>query len=372
MKNNIFLLTLLALPVLFLNSCNNDEDSSEPPNIMINLAPFPVSEDAPGLSITVPVYLSATFDQPVTLEYTTEDSTALVGDNYVATSGILTFNPGETVKGITVDIKHDTAQKQDVYFIVRLSNPVNAVLIASRIIVKITNIDYVTLKWSDEFQLPALNTTVWNYELGKNNGWGNNELQEYTNSVENVNLESGYLNITALNPVPNSYTSGRITTQGKKEFTYGKMEIRAKLPEGQGIWPALWMLGANISTQSWPTCGEIDIMEFLGHETNKVYGTAHWEDIGHKYLGSNTTLTTGSFNEDFHTFTLTWTPNRLAWSVDGDEYFELLRSTIPKFPWDLPQFFIMNVAVGGNWPGPPDETTVFPQTMTVDYIRVYQ
>jgi beta-glucanase (GH16 family) len=372
MKNNLLFLTLLALSAIFLNSCNKDDGSSEPPNVLINLAPFTVSEDAPGLSVTLPVYLSASFDQTVTLDYATEDSTGVEGNDYVAASGTLTFNPGETVKGITITVNHDTAVKHDVYFIVRLSNPVNAVLTASRLTVKVFNIDFATLKWSDEFDLAALNSTVWNYELGNNNGWGNNELQTYTNNPENVNLEGGYLNITAQQTAPNTYTSGRITTQAKQAFTYGKMEIRAKLPIGQGIWPAIWMLGSNISTQSWPTCGEIDIMEYLGHEANKVYGTAHWEDIGHKYLGSNTTLVTGSFNEDFHTFTLTWTPNRLAWSVDGDEYFELLRSTIPKFPWDLPQFFIMNVAVGGNWPGPPDETTVFPQTMTVDYIRVYQ
>jgi beta-glucanase (GH16 family) len=132
------------------------------------------------------------------------------------------------------------------------------------------------------------------------------------------------------------------------------------------------MLGGNISVVSWPECGEIDIMEYLGHETNKVYGTVHWEDIGHKYLGSNTVLTPGNFHEDFHIFTLTWTPNRFSWSVDNQQYFELLRSTIPLFPFDLPEFFICNVAVGGNWPGPPDETTTFPQHMIVDYIRVYQ
>ena len=119
-------------------------------------------------------------------------------------------------------------------------------------------------------------------------------------------------------------------------------------------------------------CGEIDIMEFLGHETDKVYGTLHWDDIGHKYQGGSTTLSTGSFDESFHVFTLIWTPNRFSWFVDDHEFYQLDRSAVSKFPFDLPQFFICNVAVGGNWPGPPDETTVFPQHMIVDYIRVYQ
>lgn len=373
MQNKLLLLTVLMLSVVFTYACKKDEGSSEPPKVLINIPAFSVSEDEPGSSITVPVYLSGTYDDVVTVDFETEDSTGVAGENYEAASGTLTFNPGETVKPITVAILHDTAQKQDVYFRIKLSNPVNATLTLLRILVKVTNIDYAFLSWSDEFNVGnSLNTSWWNYEEGNNNGWGNNELQTYTDDLANVHLDSGYLHITALNPTPGYYTSGRITTQTKKEFTYGRVEIRAMLPEGQGIWPAFWMLGSNISSVSWPRCGEIDIMEYLGHETNKVYGTLHWDDIGHKYLGGNTTLTTGSFNEEFHIFSMIWTPNGIKWFVDGKQYFELLRSTVDKFPFDLPQFFIINMAVGGNWPGPPDETTVFPQQLIVDYIRMYQ
>jgi hypothetical protein len=372
MKNTLLLMTLLALQVIFLTSCKKDEGSSEPPNVIINITPYTISEDDLALTITVPVYLSATYDGVVTLDYSTQDSTAVAGKNYEATSGTLTFNPGETVKPITVNVMHDTAQKQDVYFKVKLSNPVNAVLTVSRMKIKVINIDYATLTWSDEFDNSPLNTTWWNYEEGNNNGWGNHELEVYTRSTDNVHLDSGYLHITALNPSAGSYTSGRITTQGKKEFTYGKVEIRAKLPVGQGIWPALWMLGSNITTVSWPVCGEIDIMEYLGHETNKVYGTLHWDQFGHKSLGSYMTLPSGSFNTGFHLFTLIWTPNSFKWLVDNQQYSELTREVVSYFPFDLPQFFIFNVAVGGDWPGPPDETTVFPQNMIVDYIRVYQ
>jgi predicted small secreted protein len=372
MKSSTLLIALLVLQAISFISCNKDEGPGEPPDVIINVTPFSISEDAPGLYITVPVYLSATYGDVVTVDYSTQDSTAVAGRNYEAASGTLTFNPGETLKPIMVNIMHDTAGKQDLYFKIKLSNPVNTLLTLSNIRVKIVNIDYATLVWSDEFGTSPLNSNWWNYEEGNNNGWGNNELEVYTRDPENVHIDSGYLHITALNPWEGHYTSGRITTQNKKVFTYGKMEIRARLPEGQGIWPALWMLGNNFAEVSWPRCGEIDIMEYLGHETNKVYGTLHWDDIGHKYLGSNTTLPTGSFHADFHLFTLIWTQNSIKWMVDSQQYFELTRDVVGKFPFDLPQFFIFNVAVGGNWPGPPDETTVFPQHMIVDYIRVYQ
>jgi beta-glucanase (GH16 family) len=340
---------------------------------MLNNSGYEVAEDVPGSAVDLPVFLSEPYDDVVTLDYSTLDSTAVAGDNYEAVvSGKLTFSPGETTKTIQINILHDTIQKQDVYFKVVLSNPINAVLKDSRLTVRIVNVDYATLAWSDEFTDATLNTSSWNYEQGNNNGWGNNELEVYTNKTENVHLDSGYLHITALSPWADYYTSGRITTQGKREFTYGKVEIRAKLPEGQGIWPALWMLGANISTVGWPKCGEIDIMEYLGHQTNVVYGTIHWDENGHKYIGSNLALPTGSFSTDFHLFTFIWTPNRFKWLVNNEQYFEVNRRTIPYFPFDLPEFFIFNVAVGGNWPGNPDETTVFPQHMIVDYVRVYQ
>jgi beta-glucanase (GH16 family) len=194
----------------------------------------------------------------------------------------------------------------------------------------------------------------------------------YTNKDENVHIDSGYLHISALSPFAESYTSGRITTLGKKEYTYGRVEIRAKLPQGQGVWPALWMLGANIGSVNWPSCGEIDIMELLGHQPEKVYGTVHWDDNGHAYIGSNTSLAGSTFNTDFHLFTLVWTPNRMTWMVDREPYYTLTRTEISKFPFDLPEFLIFNVAVGGYWPGPPDGTTLFPQHMLVDYVRWYQ
>lgn len=163
-----------------------------------------------------------------------------------------------------------------------------------------------------------------------------------------------------------------MTTQNKRSFTTGRIDIRAKLPQGKGIWPALWMLGSNITTVSWPQCGEIDIMELLGQTPNLVYGTVHYNNGGHQSLGGNYSLSSGTFSDDFHIFTLIWQPHHLIWQVDGHTYRTISDIQITGFRFDLPQFFIFNIAVGGNWPGPPDNSTVFPQTMEVDYIRVYQ
>ena len=367
-------LTLAFLfQTVFFWSCKKDTAAAPvQPHITISSSLFHIVEDASPASVNLPVILSTAYNKVVTVDYSTADSTAIAGKDYVAiSSGQITFQPGETAKVITINIMQDTAQKQDVYLCVNFSNPVNADLTNSHMRLKIINVDYANLVWSDEFTDASLNSANWNYETGKS-GWGNNELENYTNSVENVHLDSGYLHISALNPSGTDYTSGRITTQGKKEFTYGKFVIRAKLPEGQGIWPALWMLGGNISTVGLPQCGEIDMMELLGQTPNKVYGTVHWNDNGHKSSGGNLILNSGSFSDSFHIFTFVWTPNHFKWIVDNQQYFESDRSGISNFPWDLPEFFIFNVAVGGNWPGYPDNTTVFPQHMIVDYIRVYQ
>lgn len=367
------MILIVALMILFstAGSCRK-EPQSAPPDIYLNGSLFPVAEDDPAGSVSIPVNLSASSGKKVTVDFSITDSTAVSGNDYSAqASGTLTFEPGQTSKTILINILPDTAGKEDVYFRILLVNPLNGNLKGSRAKVKIVNVDYATLAWSDEFETGPLNTSSWNYELGAS-GWGNNELENYTNSLNNVHIDSGYLHISALNPSGSSYTSGRITTQGKHEFTYGRVEIRAKLPEGQGIWPALWMLGVNFATAGWPGCGEIDIMELLGQYPSIVHATVHWNSNGHQSRGSQYDLPGGTFSSGFHTFSLIWTPSKFKWLVDNHEYYSLPRAEISAFPFDLPQFFIFNVAVGGNWPGPPDITTVFPQNMIVDFIRVYQ
>jgi hypothetical protein len=372
MKNNLFLISTIILQLLILSSCKKEQDTLNIPKITFSSLVFPIVEDDPVASVSLPIILSNVCDKVVSIDYVTVDSTAIAGKDYSAViSGNLSFQPGETSKVINVNILSDTAQKQDVFFKVVFSNPMNGVLTSSSMIIKIINVDYANLAWSDEFNAGPLNTATWNYEQGAG-GWGNNELQNYTNSINNVHIDSGYLHITALHPSGTSYTSGRITTQGKKEFTYLKVDIRAKLPEGKGMWPALWMLGGNFSSVGWPSCGEIDIMELVGNAPSIVHGSLHWNDNGHVSRTSSYTLSYGKFSSGFHIFSLVWTPNRLKWLVDNQQYFSLSRSAISAFPFNLPQFFIFNVAVGGNWPGSPDQTTVFPQHMMVDYIRVYQ
>jgi hypothetical protein len=371
MKINLNIILAAILQFGLLTACK-DQGGTSDPHILFSEEAIPAPEDDPDGLISVAIYLSGESDKTVSVTYETADSTAVAGSDYVAvTSGNLTFQPGELAKEIKLNIIPDTAGKKNVYFKLRLSNPVNCRLSESGITIKIINVDFANLAWSEEFQTFALNTSVWNYEQGAG-GWGNNELQNYTNLNDNVHLDTGYLHISALNPSGASYTSGRINTNGKKQFTYGRIDIRAKLPEGQGLWPALWMLGTNYLTLGWPRCGELDIMELLGHEPAIAHGAVHWDSNGHISRTNSFTLNSGKFSSGFHVFSLIWTPNKLIWMVDKQQFFYLTRAEIPAFPFDLSQFFILNVAVGGNWPGPPDQTTVFPQHMIVDYIRVYQ
>jgi beta-glucanase (GH16 family) len=233
-----------------------------------------------------------------------------------------------------------------------------------------------TLVWSDEFDGTALSSD-WTYDIGTGNGgWGNNELQYYTN--QNVQVSNGLLQITAKSETFNAqdYTSTRIKTQGLKSWKYGRIDIRAALPYGKGIWPALWMLGDNITTVSWPACGEIDIMEMIGGDginDRTVHGTAHWSDNGsHAQYGSSTSLSSGKLADEFHVYSIVWNQNSITWMMDDVVY-----NTLDITPAELSEFqqkffLIFNVAVGGNWPGSPDSNTIFPQTMYVDYVRVFQ
>jgi beta-glucanase (GH16 family) len=245
------------------------------------------------------------------------------------------------------------------------------------------------LVWSDEFNSAAgtaPNSANWTMEVG-GNGWGNNERQYYTNSTNNVAHDGqGNLVITARREntatTPYTchygrceYTSARLISSGKREFLYGRIEARLKLPYGQGIWPAFWMLGNNIGQVNWPTCGEIDIMENVGYAPGTLYGTVHGPGYsGAGGVGGNYTLPNGQrFADAFHVFAVEWEPNVIRWYVDGNLYFTVTPSQVSgTWVFDHPHFLLLNLAVGGNWPGNPDGTTVFPQTYHIDYVRVYQ
>jgi len=233
-----------------------------------------------------------------------------------------------------------------------------------------------TLVWQDEFNGNALSPD-WVHETGNGNwGWGNNELQNYTS--QNTTVSGGVLQITAKQEAMGgqNYTSSRIKTQGLQSWKYGRIDIRAALPKGQGIWPALWMLGDNITSVSWPACGEIDIMEMIGGALNNdktVHGTAHWSDNGsHAQFGDSYTLNSGVFADEFHVFSIVWNANSITWLVDNTVYNSMSTTPAQLAEFQEKFFFIFNIAVGGNWPGSPDATTQFPQTMYVDYVRVFQ
>jgi len=238
------------------------------------------------------------------------------------------------------------------------------------------NYSGMTLVWKDEFNGTSLSTTDWTFETGTGtSGWGNNELEYYRS--ENTTVKDGYLIITAKKESfsGSNYTSSRIVTRDKQSFKYGRIDIRAVLPKGKGIWPALWMLGNNIGDVGWPKCGEIDIMELVGGTggDNTVHSTMHWDNAGtHAQYGLSSTLPSGTYNDEFHVFSIVWTSSSIETYVDDKKYF-----TIDTTPAELSEFqqkffLIFNVAVGGNWPGSPDANTTFPQRMIVDYVRVFQ
>ena len=238
------------------------------------------------------------------------------------------------------------------------------------------------LVWSDEFAQAdgsSPSSSKWNYETGTGSGgWGNNELEYYTSRTNNARIEGGQLVIEARQESygGSSYTSARLLTKGKWSWTYGRIEARIKIPRGQGIWPAFWMLGANIDSAKWPTCGEIDIMENIGREPTIVHGTIHGPGYsGGNGIGGPYSLPGGAaFADDFHLYAVEWTTNQIKWFVDGQQFFTVTPANLPggtTWVFTQPEFLLLNVAVGGNWPGNPDGTTTFPQRMTVDYVRVY-
>jgi len=237
--------------------------------------------------------------------------------------------------------------------------------------------DRGSLVWSDEFNGTDVNSSDWTFEYGAG-GWGNNEKQTYNRQssvVADVPGEPGNraLVITA-DRSGSGYTSSRLKTQGKQSWTYGRIVARLKLPEGQGIWPAFWMLGENISSVSWPRCGEIDIMEMVGGSGTRdrtTHGTLHWDRSGHQYLGKSLTLNT-KLSAAFHEYAIDWTPQRITWMVDGQTFHSQDISGADMEEFHRPQFLLVNLAVGGQWPGDPDATTVFPQQYWIDWIRVYQ
>jgi len=243
-------------------------------------------------------------------------------------------------------------------------------------------------KWEmtfhDEFdgkEGTAPSVSKWVRDLG-GRGFGNNELQSYTDGPANAFLDGkGNLIIearkeptTGKDGITREYSSARLKTQGTYAQKYGRVEARMKLPRGQGIWPAFWMLGGDIDKAGWPKCGEIDIMESIGHQPNRLYGTLHGPGYSGDHGKSKNIEVAKPLGDDFHVFAIEWDPESIRWYLDDKLYSTVKPSDVAPNAWvfDQPFFVIMNLAVGGNWPGNPDATTVFPQRLVVDYVRLYK
>jgi beta-glucanase (GH16 family) len=310
----------------------------------------------------------------------------------------LVFSPEKSTAVIQFLIIGDGVREGKETFTIQYYNPINMQLIEQKQIVTIADDDdntaglqipasgYKTplsypgykLQWADEFDSTALNPSIWVYETGTGNGgWGNNELQYYRE--DNTTLVNGHLVITAKAQKfgNRNFTSSRLKTQGKKSMKFGRVDVRASLPKGQGIWPAIWMLGTNISSVGWPACGEIDIMELTGDQPKRAFSTIHFgPSPDQRQLRSQYFFLEGekSFHDEFHVFSMVWKENLIEMYIDDQKYHTITPATLGNIPYPFNKsfFFILNVAVGGNLPGSPDATTPFPQSMIVDYIRVFQ
>lgn len=256
-------------------------------------------------------------------------------------------------------------------------------LVDSSVDAGVKDISAMTLVWSDEFNGDSLDYSKWGIEIDAFGG-GNQELQIYTDRKQNVRVEDGSLVIEAhkgkvgISGTERDYSSGRLRTKHRGDWKYGRVEVRAKLPLGQGIWPAIWMLPTDEVYGSWASSGEIDIMEYRGQTPNEVLGTLHYGGLWpkNKYTGAPYQLAEGTFADDFHTFGVDWQEGKITWLVDGkvvqtQTKWESAGGDFPA-PFDQRFHMVLNLAVGGHFVGAPDETTTFPQAMLIDYVRVYQ
>lgn len=387
------------LVCISLFACNKKtEEDPTPVTPSLSITDASAVESVAGGKISFTVNLSAAAAGNVVVNYATVEGTAVAGADYKAkTDGNLIFKAGETQKTIDIELINDDGKENTEQFDVLLLNPIGATISKNRGKATITDDDTEsplvipttgystpltypgkTLVWADEFDGTTLNAAWWTQEIGNGQGgWGNNELQFYR--AENTSLQSGNLIIEARKESFNGYeyTSSRMITKDKKAFKYGRIDMRAALPKGQGIWPALWMLGSNLSQAGWPACGEIDIMELVGNLPGRVYGTVHFGASlnEHQQSGSSKALSgAATFNDEYHVFSLVWEKDSVKWYVDDVLYHQVTPADLGSAPYPFNQefFFIFNLAVGGNWPGSPDASTVFPQRLIVDYVRVFQ
>lgn len=399
-----FIPCLILLTTIVSCSKGSGGESPNPPEQLpaITIEDLSLFEGNDGTKVfQVPIKLSKAATKEVTVQYSLQAGTAKAAEDFqVVTNQTFTFAVGESQKTIPVTVVADDIREGDDEFTINLAAPVNATLSRNSASVIIRNDDSkvpfteegydapdnypgYNLVWADEFNGTSLDAAAWSNQNGDGCdlgmcGWGNNELEYYTNRPENIFFQDGKLIIEARNENfgTRNYTSSKILTSGKKKFKFGRVDIRARMPIGKGIWPAFWMLPQDNKYGGWPTSGEIDIMEVVAHDITRTHGTVHYgPGPASTYVSRSVTTSNGNLHTRFHVYSIEWEEDEIRWYLDGNLFSTFKKSDMQAgmtYPFNEDFFFIINLAVGGNWPGSPDATTYFPQWLIVDYIRVYQ
>ncbi len=404
MRRLAYKFLFIAVLATMFWACIKEDDGNPPALNLPNITFTDMTVEEGDIDQTVQLILTLNGENKTNavLKFAAVPATAATDVDFaVLTSGQLVFAPGETQKNISIKITGDEVKEPRETFQLKFYNPLNVKLEKDVATITIEDDDDNTagltipsggyntpnsypgynLVWADEFDEPALNTSNWTFEMGDgcpgNCGWGNNELQYYRE--DNTSIVNGHLVITAKkqNFGNKEYTSSRLITKGKKQFKFGRIDIRAALPKGQGLWPALWMLGSNIDAVGWPACGEIDIMELTGNLPNRVLGTVHYgASVSQHQYSSQSKYLSGNenFHDEFHVFSLKWVADKIEFLVDDEVFHTITPASLngAPYPFNKNFFFVFNVAVGGDLPGSPNSSTAFPQSMIVDYVRVFQ
>jgi beta-glucanase (GH16 family) len=360
-------LTIIGILFLMLISCGGSSDNDDP--IIIE----PEEIIPTNLQVTITI-VGADTNNP------NGDGSGIIQCSATATNAVsygYRFGNGNIIESTSGNLEYTYTNKgvnNEIVYVFAFSSTGNTISASKAIVIFVG--DQLQLVFSDEFNVDGSpDSTKWGYDIGRgDNGWGNGEEQYYTNRTENVNVADGYLTITAKreNYEGAEFTSARMLTEGKFDFTYGKVEVRAKLPEGGGTWPAIWMLGSSIRTVGWPNCGEVDIMEHVGNNLGTVQSAIHspssygnTSNVGSQVVENVTT--------QFHVYAVEWTENEMIFTVDDVEHYRYAPTTINSstWPFNANQFIILNVAMGGGLGGTIDSNFT-ESSMIVDYVRVYQ
>ncbi len=391
---NLFHVFFAAI-ILLTTSCAKDDpgEDLQVPVARLSIDDLAIDEGRSNSSIYISLRLSAPASQPVTVYLKAVSGTATAGEDFQElTNALVVFEPGDLQESYKVNIIGDDEFEGDETFTIEVESIENAEIEDGSATITLLGDDIDTslfipengfesaesypgmeLIWQDEFDGDDINSSFWTFETG-GGGWGNNESQYYRK--ENSSIVDGNLVIEARKEPygGRSYTSSRMITKDKFFFQYGRVDIRAALPYGKGIWPALWMMGQNISSVGWPACGEIDVMELVGHQPGTTHGTAHWSNAEnqHAQYGGSKSLSSGRFYDEFHVFSIIWDRSKITWLLDDVQFHTMNINPAELSEFRQEFFLLFNVAVGGNWPGYPNASTVFPQRMIVDYVRVFQ